>query len=208
MGDCPIARSAGVSRQGEKLIPARLLPSAGHRRQRSLSRLTRRWNRRRFAPRLSAQVVRRMRDRIVTNSVTRHLLRVGNTLLSGPESIYPVGGDGHSYVWSTVSMRWHSQTFSEWRSVRVYCDANGSDDEGYLEPMVRFASWDRENDILRVRPPWPNVLVELEGLPIDSLDLQAVVRRLQEALAQVPIVAHGLPTRRNFGEFSGDQRGH
>src|SRR5436309_14105500 len=41
MGDCPIARSAGVSRQGEKLIPARLLPSAGHRRQRSLSRLTR-----------------------------------------------------------------------------------------------------------------------------------------------------------------------
>ena len=43
--------------KGEKLIPARLLPSAGHRRQRSLSRLTRRWNRRRFAPRLSAQVV-------------------------------------------------------------------------------------------------------------------------------------------------------
>src|SRR5437870_918036 len=44
--------------KGEKLIPARLLPSAGHRRQRSLSRLTRRWNRRRFAPRRSAQVVR------------------------------------------------------------------------------------------------------------------------------------------------------
>jgi len=46
--------------KGEKLIPARLLPSAGHRRQRSLSRLTRRWNRRRLAPRLSAQVVRRL----------------------------------------------------------------------------------------------------------------------------------------------------
>src|SRR5437868_14938375 len=49
--------------KGEKLIPARLLPSAGHRRQRSLSRPTRRWNRRRFAPRLSAQVVRLLVDR-------------------------------------------------------------------------------------------------------------------------------------------------
>src|SRR5438552_13585890 len=48
--------------KGEKLIPARLLPSAGHRRQRSLSRLTRRWNRRRFAPRLSAQVVGQASD--------------------------------------------------------------------------------------------------------------------------------------------------
>src|SRR6266403_637673 len=99
-----------------------------------------------------------MPDRSMRDSATRRLLRVGNMLLSGPESLYPAGGDGNSYLWSTVSMRWHSQTFDSWRSVRVYCDANGSDEEGYLEPMARFASWDRERDLFVVRPPWPTVL--------------------------------------------------
>src|SRR5437867_8300731 len=61
--------------KGEKLIPARLLPSAGHRRQRSLSRLTRRWNRRRFAPRLNAQVVGRQEAAL--NSL-HHLRRTAN----------------------------------------------------------------------------------------------------------------------------------
>jgi hypothetical protein len=40
------------------------------------------------------------------------------------------------------------------------------------------------------------------------LELQAAIHRLQEAVGQVPFVAHGLPTRRNFGEYSGDDRGH
>src|SRR5438552_16837184 len=81
MGDCPIARSAGVSRQGEKLIPARLLPSAGHRRQRSLSRVTRRWNRRRFAPRLIAKQLARQ-----TEAMAEHLYKYRT--LDGPGRLY------------------------------------------------------------------------------------------------------------------------
>jgi len=74
--------------------------------------------------------------------------------------------------------------------------------------MVRFATWDRTKDILVLRPSWPSVLIELATLPIDSLELQAAVHRLQEVVGQVPFVAHGLPTRRNFGEYAGDARGH
>lgn len=49
---------------------------------------------------------------------------------------------------------------------------------------------------------------ELASLPIDSLELQAAVRALQEAVNQAPFVAHGLPTRRNFGKSVADARGH
>jgi hypothetical protein len=140
------------------------------------------------------------------DKVTSRLLRVGYKLLDGPKTIHSSGGK--SYLESMVSIRWHSETFGEWRSVRIYCDANGNDEDGYLEPMVRFATWDRAKDIFVLRPSWPNVLIELATLPIDSLELQAAVHKLQEAVGQVPFVAHGLPTRRNFGEYSGGDRGH
>ena len=123
-----------------------------------------------------------------TDKVRWHLLRVGNNLLDGPKTIYSSRGNSHSYLESMISIRWHSETFDEWRSVRVYCDANGSDEDGYLEPMVRFTTWDREKD-LALQPTWPNVLIELATLLIDSLELQSAVHRLQETMGQVPFVA-------------------
>src|SRR5262245_4368019 len=142
------------------------------------------------------------------DKVTSRLLRLGNKLLDGPKMIYSGRDNSHSYLESMISIRCHSETFDEWRSVRVYCDANGSDEDGYLEPMARFATWNRAKDIFVLRPSWPNVLIELATLPIDSLELQAAVHRLQAVVGQVPFVAHGLPTRRNFGEYAGDDKGH
>ena len=142
------------------------------------------------------------------DKISSRVLRVGYKLLDGPKTIHSSSGDSHSYLESMISIRWHSETLGEWRSMRIYCDANGSDEDGYIEPMVRFATWDRTKDILVLRPSWPSVLIELATLPIDSLELQAAVHRLQEVVGQVPFVAHGLPTRRNFGEYAGDDRGH
>lgn len=50
--------------------------------------------------------------------------------------------------------------------------------------------------------------VELARLPSDSSDLQATIRKLQEATRQVPFVPQGLPTRRNFGECPGEDKGY
>lgn len=142
------------------------------------------------------------------NIETRRLLLVGRMLLIGPKKIFPAGEDRHSFLESTVLVQWRSGTAGMWRSMQVYCDANGSDDIGYLAPMVRFASWHREKDVFVTRPPWPDVSVELAMLPADSSDLQAGIRRLQEMVRQVPFVPHGLPTRRNFGECPGSDEGH
>jgi len=128
---------------------------------------------------------------------------VGYKLLDGPKTIHSSSGDSHPYLESMICIRWHSETFGEWRSVRIYCDANGTDEDGYIDPMVRFARWDRTKDIVVLRPSWPSVLIDLATLPIDSLELQAAVHKLQEVVGQVPFVAHGLPTRRNFGEYAG-----
>lgn len=147
-----------------------------------------------------------MHDEPNRDSLTRHILLVGDMLLSGPESMYPVNAEGQSYLWSTLFVVWHSDTFDKWRSIRVYTDGNGSDEEGYLGPVVRFASWDRGRDI-HLQPSWPNVSIDLGGLPIDSPQLQARVRSVQAAVAQVPFAAHGLPTRRNFGPSLGDGKG-
>jgi hypothetical protein len=147
-----------------------------------------------------------MGDRAAKESVVRRLLLVGGMLLSGPVSMYPRDADGQSYLSSSLFVLWHSETFDKWRSVRVYTDGNGSDEEGYLEPIMRCASWHREADI-RLQLSWPNVLVDLGGLPIDSPQLQATVRSVQEHIARVPFAAQGLPVRRNFGAWSGDGRG-
>jgi len=133
---------------------------------------------------------------------------LGNMLLIGPQTIFPASGDRHMYLEAAVSIQWHSETFGHWRSVRIYCDANGSDEEGYLEPMVRFAAWHREKVVLVTRPPWPSVTIELLKLPVDSSDLQIGIRKLQEVMGQVPFPPQGLPIRRNFGACPGDDTGH
>ena len=133
--------------------------------------------------------------------LTIRLLRIGTMLVEGSKVLYPKEGDGHLYLEKSVSIHWAEETRARLRSVHIYCDANGSDEEGYLTPVVRFAFWHRYQDIFELRPQWPNVEIEMAELPSDSGELQAIVRELQAAVADVPFVAKGLATRRNFGDW-------
>ncbi len=80
------------------------------------------------------------------------LLRLGNALLSGPGSVYPADKNRALYLESSISIQWRSEDLRNFRSMRIYCDASGDDEEGYLEPMVRFASWNRSEDIHALKP--------------------------------------------------------
>jgi hypothetical protein len=133
--------------------------------------------------------------------LTRRLLLIGTMLVKGPQVLYPKNGDGHLYLEKSVSITWAGETRARLRSVHIYCDANGSDEEGYLTPLVRFASWNRYQDLFELRPTWPNVIIEMAELPIDSAELQSIVEGRQTAVGRLPFAAKGLATRRNFGEW-------
>lgn len=143
-----------------------------------------------------------------TSRVAPRALCVGNLLLRGPEAIFPSGGDRHLWLGSALAITWHSDTLGVWRSLRIFTDANGSDEDGFLPPIVRFATWDRATDTQQRECRWPNVSTELVALPLDSVELQVAITAFQEAVAKVPFEACGLATRRNFGACPADNRGH
>ncbi len=134
--------------------------------------------------------------------------RMGNLLLEGPRSIHEANSIGTSYLEASTSLFWHCNSWSNFRSCRVYCDACGDDDTGYLNPLVRVASWNRKADLQTADSSWPNVRVELLELPLDCPDLQRQIERLQRQLDGATLVHFGLPVRRNFGDTKADSSGY
>lgn len=131
---------------------------------------------------------------------SRTALRLGNMLVDGPRSIHRSDAIGTTYVESSTAIHWNCPHFSQFRSCRIYCDACGDEDSGFLNPLVRFASWDRGNDIHNLKPSWPNVVIQLWQLPLDCPELQSEIEALQHRTDTARLVHFGLPVRRDFGE--------
>jgi hypothetical protein len=132
---------------------------------------------------------------------SQDLQRTGMLLVTGPSAIYAQPRDSSRYVESVISIRWRSAQCEQWRSVRIYCDGNGDEVEGFLKPLARFATWDRKT-ALEVRPPaLTSVRIELSEFPFDSTDIEDRVVALQTEVDRAMISSYGLGTRRDYGDF-------
>ena len=158
----------------------------------------------------SRHVVEELLDRITPSMVHSPgaLNKVGMMLLSGPDAIYYRDPDRRLYVEGAISMRWASAQHEQFESVKIYCDGNGDEAEGFLRPMVRFASWDRAKAWSEPQSALSSVVVDLAALPFDSLELEAAVACLQAEVDSPLLSEHGLKTKREFGVFPGVALGH
>ena len=102
----------------------------------------------------------------------------------------------------------HCNSFSVFRSCRIYCDACGDEESGFLPPLARIAEWDRGSDLQNPGSLWPDVVVDLLELNLDCFELQAEIKSLQQRLDPQKLVYFGLPVRRDFGNTELDELGH
>jgi len=128
------------------------------------------------------------------------ILRLGNMLVRGPDTIHESENVGNSYVEASTSLYWNDASFGHFRSCRIYCDACGDNDAGYLRPMARIAEWDRPSDMETPELSWPNVKIRLLSFGLDCPSLQAEIESLQKQLDTSMLSSYGLPTRRDFGD--------
>ncbi len=138
----------------------------------------------------------------------RALMSLGNTLVEGPHTIHEKGKIGVSYVSTVFDLFWHDAAFMTFRSCRIYCDACGDEDSGFLKPLVRIAEWERQVDVHVVCPPWPNVVVRLIEVPLDCPEIQREVTRVQALADQSHLTTFGLPTRRDPGGIAAGPSAH
>ena len=127
-------------------------------------------------------------------------LQLGNMLVSGPKAIHQTGSVGTSYVEASTSLLLNDASFSKFRSCRIYCDACGDDESGYLTPLVRITEWDRGSDIKLLDTQWPNISIRLLEIGLDCPILQNEIVTLQKLIDTQMFKSYGLPTRRNFGD--------
>ena len=129
-------------------------------------------------------------------------------LAEGPRTIHAKGAVGYKYLESMLGLFWHCKSFATFRSCRIYCDACGDDDAGFLPPLVRIAEWERRKDLLELKPSWPNVNITLLELSLDCPQVEQAVCRVQELIDSKCLTSFGLSTRRKFGEIEFDDLGH
>ena len=122
------------------------------------------------------------------------ILRLGNMLVGGPDTIHETENVGNSYVETSTSVHWNDASFGLFKSCRLYCDACGDDESGYLLPMARIAEWNRRVDMDTPPLAWPNVNIRLLTLEMDSPQLQTEIESLQRRLDVQMLTTHGLPT--------------
>ena len=121
-------------------------------------------------------------------------------LVAGPDTIHQAGSVGNSYVEASTSLHQNDSSFTTFRSCRIYCDACGEDETGYLLPLARIAKWDRAADMKTAGLQWPNVDIRLFQIELDCPELQSVIETIQKRMDGNMLTTHGLPTRRNFGD--------
>lgn len=134
--------------------------------------------------------------------------RVGNMIQEGPSTIHAADSVGTSYVEASTSLFWRSEKFSNLKSCRIYCDACGDEEFGFLNPIARIASWNIEADFRNVTHMWPNVIVKLIELPLGCPEIDGLVQRTQKKMETIKLSRFGLPDRRNFGDFNSNPGGH
>jgi hypothetical protein len=131
----------------------------------------------------------------------RHvILRLGNMLVTGPDTIHEAASVGNSYVEASTSLHLNNSSFTSFQSCRIYCDACGDDESGYLQPLARIATWDRDADMKITGLQWPNVDIRILEIELDCPALQNEIETLQKRMDANVLTSHGLPTRRNFGD--------
>ena len=133
-------------------------------------------------------------------SLSPAILRLGNMLVRGPETIHKSENVGNTYVQSSTSVHWNDSAFGMFRSCRIYCDACGDDESGYLLPMARISEWNRRADMQSPPRNWPNVKFRLLTFGLDCPELQAEIESLQKRMETEILTSYGLPTRRDFGD--------
>jgi hypothetical protein len=120
-------------------------------------------------------------------------------LVAGPDTIHKSENVGNAYLEASTSIHWNDASFGLIRSCRIYCDACGDDESGYLLPMARIAEWNRRRDMETPPQYWPNLAIQLLTLSLDCQKLQTEIESLQRRLDTGMLTSYGLPTRRNFG---------
>ena len=121
-------------------------------------------------------------------------------LVGGPDTIHETEYVGNRYVEASTSVHWNDASFGLFKSCRLYCDACGDDESGYLSPMARIAEWNRRADMDTPPLAWPSVNIRLLTLEMDSPQLQTEIESLQRRLDAQMLTTYGLPTRRDFGD--------
>src|SRR6056297_2957166 len=98
------------------------------------------------------------------------------------------------------SLFWNDAAFSAFCSCRIYCDACGDEQSGFLPPLARIARWHRLADVRDQSSAWPSVSIELWSLSPDCPQLHAEVKRQQRLVDRPVLEKFGLPVRRDFGD--------
>jgi len=116
---------------------------------------------------------------------------IGQTLVEGPKALFPPKTmDGYGWLEPDLALHWRTDGWRTLRSVLVYTDASMNRNRGFLEPVIRVATWHRSRDLAR-EGTWPHVEL-IFGRPKDWPVVRRISKALHEEVGKLPFVPYGL----------------
>lgn len=122
----------------------------------------------------------------------RRIAQIGARLIEGPRSIIPPEElDDFGWLEPDLHLRLYHIHSVIRESLTIFCDNTINREEGFLDPVLRYARWNWSKDRVDL-PKWPSVDVTLSHFNEHKALVDEQIRRIQTALSEYPFVVSGL----------------
>ena len=124
---------------------------------------------------------------------------MGRAMVAGPRALFPPL-ELDDFGWLEPQLRISTGSSQLERSVALFADDTVNRDDGFLEPVVRFARWDRASD-LNNKVAWPSIDVRF-GHIRNWQRVDDMARSLPAAISAAHFAAFGISRVRDVPELN------
>jgi hypothetical protein len=135
-----------------------------------------------------------------------HIMRIGQKILEGPRSLLPPS-TVDDFGWLETEFRiilLQSPGYTQ-ESIAIYSDNTVNRDSAYLEPLIRYVHWNRQQDISQPTR-WPTVVVQLSAFMAYYEQVHEHLLTLQHLLCTLPFTPIGLQRGREAPPLAYDSQ--
>ena len=121
---------------------------------------------------------------------------VGDQFIEGPTALFPpLTIDDYGWLEPQLRITLVHGWVKKHESISVYVDCSMNRNEGFLSPILRYCSWNREAD-MHGQNTWPSIQVRL-GKMKDQSEVSSLMIGIQRGLTGIRFEPVGLQPERN-----------
>jgi hypothetical protein len=139
---------------------------------------------------------------------SRQFFSIGHELITGPRAIFPPS-DNNGWLEKDISVYIHYFGDHRLQQISLWSDSTMNREENFLKPVIRFAHWERQNDMDKLKAGipvmWPDVRIFLGYIKEELFnDLNDAIIDVQKHIPSLQFKPLGISLQRDVVDLNSD----